>query len=104
MDYECKILGCTNEVESTDVMCQECVDLNIGASVRYPDKDPCWLLWELRDGKAYLLSVCTEEAIIKIFAKTTRELYKTWNQHINVDYRLHIEHSQMNHLYGRIER
>jgi hypothetical protein len=104
MSYECKIFGCTNELNNPDEMCQECKDLNIGSSMRYPDKDPCWLLWEYRDGKVYLLSVCTDEVLAKIHMKTTREHYKRWNQHINVHYRLYIERSQMNHLYGRQER
>jgi len=104
MKYECKILGCSNELDGKDEMCQECKDLNIGSSVRYPDKDPCWLLWETRDGRVYLLSVSTDETLAKIHSKITRELYISWNQHINVDYRLHIECSQLNHLFGRRER
>jgi len=102
--FECKILGCTNELEEENEMCQECKDLNIGGSVRYPDKDPCWYLWEHRDGIVFLLSTATEEHLAKIQHKATREHYKRVGEYINVHYRLYIERSQLNHLYGRRER
>jgi len=104
MKYECKIFGCTNELDEEDEMCQECKDLNMGTSVRYPDKDPCWYLWEQRDGKIYLLATTTEEHLVKMYHKTIREAYKLKDEQMNVHYRLYIEHSQLNHLYGRRER
>lgn len=71
------------------------------SSVRNPDKEPCWLLWELYEGKMYLLAICTEEANAITYKRGLVRDAKNFGMMLP---RLHIEKSQLNHLYGRRER
>ena len=71
------------------------------SSVRIPPKEPCWLLWELFEGKMYLRAVNTSEALTRIQKRCLIKENKDWDR---LPLRLYVENSQMNHLYGRHER
>ena len=71
------------------------------SSVRVPPKEPCWLLWELFEGKMYLRAVNTSETLTSMQKRLLVKEAKDWDRPA---LRLYIEKSQMNHLYGRTER
>lgn len=71
------------------------------SSVRIPPKDPCWILWELFEGKMYLRSINTVDTLAGIHKRC---LIHEAEELGRLRPKLYIEKSQMNHLYGRNER
>ena len=71
------------------------------SSVRVPPKDPCWLLWELHEGKMYLRSMCTDAVLASHHKKVVIHEAEFFSRPRP---RLYVEKSQLNHLYGRHER
>jgi hypothetical protein len=71
------------------------------SSVRRPPKDPCWLLWDFYNGTMYLRSICTDKVLVAAYKKVILKEAESFDLPRP---RLYVEESQLNHLYGRIER
>ena len=61
------------------------------------DKLPCWLVWHIKQGTPYLVSVDMTEALAKTHAKMVKHEI---DERERVGERVHNERREVNHLYG----
>ncbi len=66
------------------------------SSERRPEKDPCWLVWEVGDTGTFLRAVTTTPELADGYLKVLRNEEKIFGDPRT----FHKERSQFNHLYG----
>ena len=66
------------------------------SSVRRPEKNSCWLIWELSDTCAYIRVVTSTEELADLYLRSLNESEKMFLTRK----RFYKEKSQLNHLFG----
>jgi len=69
------------------------------SSVRRPEMDPCWLVWEASERGTFLRAINTGDTG-KTSAETHIKMLKVAQKPFLRKSRFYIEKSQLNHLFG----